>query len=90
MVEAYLEYQLQHGYIDHWLVAGPQAITVPDLDQFEGDDFKRQIARAYAEQHAAPDMKDPIEHDSLILGEATLSWRYVRCLDDHFVDLTET
>ena len=36
---AYLGYNLQNGYIHNWLVAGPQAIPVPDLDRFAGDDF---------------------------------------------------
>ena len=48
---SYLEYQLQNGYIHTWLVAGPQAIFVPDLDRFEGEDFKLQIARHYHEPH---------------------------------------
>ena len=84
---SYLEYQLQNGYIDNWLVAGPQAIPVADLERFEGEDFKLQIARAYGEL-------DPgragvaVARDSFTIGGDSLTWRYVRCRDDHFVDLT--
>ena len=43
----YLEYPLQAGYIHNWLVAGPQAVYVHDLERFEGNDYKLQIARHY-------------------------------------------
>jgi hypothetical protein len=84
---SYLEYQLQNGYIDNWLVAGPQAIFVPDLDRFEGEDFKLQIARHYYEREQGL-AQLPAERDTFAVGDTTLAWRYVRCRDDHFVDLT--
>src|SRR5437867_3762170 len=84
---SYLEYQLQNGYIDTWLVAGPQAIYVPDLDRFEGEDFKLQIVRHYHERDSGL-VQPPVERDTLTVGDTTLAWRYVRCRDDHFVDLT--
>ena len=84
---AYLEYQLQNGYIHNWLVAGPQAIVVPDLDRFDGEDFKLQIARHYAERDPGF-TQVPAERDTFTVGDTTLAWRDVRCLDDHFVDLT--
>ncbi len=84
---SYLEYQLQNGYIHNWLVAGPQATPVADLDRFEGADFKLQIARHYYEPKPGL-AQPPAERDSFSSGDTTLTWRYVRCLDDHFVDLT--
>jgi hypothetical protein len=87
MMLKHIEYQLQSGYIHNWLVAGPQATFVPDLDRFDGEDFKLQIARHYGEQD--PDFtRTPAERDTVAVGDTTLTWRYVRCLDDHFVDLT--
>ena len=47
MSVSYLEYQLQNGYIHNWLVAGPHAAPVTDLDHFAGDEYKLLIARHY-------------------------------------------
>ena len=45
----YARYEFADGYIHNWLVAGPQAIPVPDLERFQGQDWKLQIARHYYE-----------------------------------------
>src|SRR5689334_16534194 len=87
MSVSHLEYQLNNGYIDNWLVAGPQAIFVPDLERFAEPNPKLQIARHYHERE--PDIaQTPAERDTFAAGDATLTWRYARCRDDHFVDLT--
>ena len=82
-----LEYQLEKGYIHNWLVAGPYTISVPDLDRFQGEDYRLQIARHYhrgiSEVHQAP-----VERGSFQIRDTELTWRYYRCLDDHFVDLS--
>ena len=82
-----LEYQLQNGYIHNWLVAGPQAICVQDLHRFDGADFKLQIAHDYLEREVALPQA-PVERDTFTAGGTDLTWRYIRCVDDHFVDLT--
>ncbi|MFL5804044.1 MAG: hypothetical protein ACJ8CR_20155 [Roseiflexaceae bacterium] len=87
MLLAHLEYQLQNGYIHNWLVAGPHATFVPDLDRFEGQDFKLQIARHYHQPDSGI-AQPPAERDTFAVGDTTLTWRYIRCRDDHFVDLT--
>ena len=69
----YLEYRLQNGYIHNWLVAGPQAIFVADLDRFEGDDFKLQIARHYHDPEPGL-AQTPAERDTFSAGDATLTW----------------
>jgi hypothetical protein len=84
---AELEYHLHNGYVDNWLVAGPQATFVPDLERFEGPDFKLRIARHYYERDSGI-AQTPAERDTFAAGDATLTWRYARCRDDHFVDLT--
>ena len=43
---ASIERQLDGGYFRDWLVAGPVAVPVPDLEQYPGKDFKTQIANA--------------------------------------------
>jgi hypothetical protein len=87
MPVSHLEYELHSGYIDNWLVAGPQAIFVPDLERFEGPDFKLQIARHYHERDSGI-AQTPAERDTFAAGDTTLIWRYARCRDDHFVDIT--
>src|SRR6266508_6603553 len=87
MSVSYLEYQLENGYIHNWIVAGPQAIFIPDLERFEGEDFKLQIARQYHERDSGL-AQPPVERATFGMGDTTLAWRYVRCRDDHFVDLT--
>ncbi len=47
MPKYYAEYDLANGYIHHWLVAGPQARSVENLAQFQGEDWKLQVARHY-------------------------------------------
>lgn len=87
MPVSHLEYQLQQGYIANWLVAGPLARPVANLERFEGEEFRLKIARHYYEPGsgiAAP----PVERESFAVGDTTLTWRYVRCDEDHFVDLT--
>jgi hypothetical protein len=81
-----LEYSLVDGYIHNWLVAGPQAVPVADLASL-GQDFKPEVARRY--YTVEPGVTDvPLERGSLDLGDETFPWTYVRCLDDHLVDLS--
>jgi hypothetical protein len=87
MPTSYLEYQLENGYIHNWLVAGPQATYVPDLERFKGPDAKLRIARHYYERDSGI-AQAPAERDTFAAGDTTLTWRYARCGDDHFVDLT--
>ena len=87
MAVSHLDYQLNNGYIDHWLVAGPQAIAVADLERFSGEDLKLQIARHYAE-HEPASIGAPVERDTFTLGGDDAGLALRRCLDDHFVDLT--
>src|SRR5262245_19374855 len=87
MSVSHLEYQLDNGYIHNWIVAGPQAIFVADLDRFGGEDFKLAIARHYHEREPGL-VQPPVERATFGVGDTTLAWHYVRCRDDHFVDLT--
>jgi hypothetical protein len=83
----HLEYPLQDRYIHNWLVAGPQAILVDDLERFQGPDFKLQIARHYYKS-ISDIFQPPVERDSFQVGDTELTWSYYRCQDDHFVDLS--
>jgi hypothetical protein len=83
----YAGYDLHSGYIHNWLVAGPQAIPVPDLERFTRDDLKQQIARHHHQVDSGI-TQPPLERATFTMGDTELRWNYVRCRDDHFVDLT--
>ena len=89
----YARYELQNGYIHNWLVAGPQA-TPPDLERYQGQDWKLQIARHYYEAESGV-TEAPVQDEAFLPEgppqggtDAALKWRYTRCDDDHFVDCT--
>jgi len=89
MTVSYLNYAIENGYIHNWLVAGPQAILVADLDRYTGTDYKLQIARHYYErERGAGIVETPAETQPVAVGDFNGKWEYVRCKDDHFVDLS--
>lgn len=82
----YLEYPLQNGFVNNWLVAGPlvRAVSI-GTSGAEGGDPKNQIVRELDDP--APGFAEmPIERDVLQVGGSSLTWRYERCAEDHFVD----
>jgi hypothetical protein len=87
MTFSYLEYELHDGYIHNWLVAGPQAIAIPDPDHYTGGEPERKLQ--IVQHFYTPEsfiQKTPVDRESFAIDDTTLTWRYVRCLDDHFVD----
>ncbi|MBL7200967.1 MAG: hypothetical protein ISS56_12540, partial [Anaerolineae bacterium] len=87
MAVSYLEYRLHRGYIHDWLAAGPQATPVADLDRFAGPDLKTEIARG-SHRRLSEINQPPVELGSFQVDDAELTWRYHKCLDDHYVDLS--
>jgi hypothetical protein len=89
---ASIERQLDGGYFRDWLVAGPIAVPVPDLEQYPGEDFKTQIAKAYytpsAEISMPPAEEAPLDVDSGEGETADLKWQAVHTGDDRFVDVS--
>ncbi len=83
----YVGYDLQDGYVHNWLVAGPQAIPILNPDRLEGRNLKVQTARRFSEPNSGVTQL-PMEEAALAVGDAGLTWKYVRCLDDHLVDLS--
>ena len=86
MARSYLEYPLEKGYIHNWLVAGPQAVHVADLEQYTGADYKLKIAQAYYPGAQSEINETPAEWADVKAGEFEGTWQYVRCRTDHFVD----
>ena len=82
-----LEYPLVNGYIHNWIVAGPQAVEVKDLQRFTGPDWKMQVARHYYQAEVG--LEDtPVEYTKVKVGDFEGEWNYVRTKVDHFVDLS--
>jgi len=75
-----LSYGLQAGYVHNWLVAGPNAAPVASQDELQI--VRSQCARERG-MHPAPSEGARFEFDG-----TKLRWEYVRCQDDHFIDLT--
>ncbi|MBI5032921.1 MAG: hypothetical protein HZB51_20565 [Chloroflexi bacterium] len=87
MAVSYARYEIENGFIHNWIVAGPQAIPVLDLDRYQGDDWKLQIAKHYYDVNSCL-TQPPVETESFELGDTKLEWNYFRCDDDHFVECT--
>jgi len=87
MTISYLDYALENGYVHNWLVAGPQATRVDDLERYTGADHKMQITQHYYERESCI-AQMPAETETLRIGDFEADWEYVRCRDDHFVDLS--
>lgn len=83
-----LDYCTNSGYIDHWLVAGPRVLEVPDLERFYGYDFRVRIARHYAAP-ALDIAQTPVEGATFEADGQPLIWQYYACGEDHFVDLSD-
>jgi hypothetical protein len=76
MTVSYLDYAVENGYIHNWLVAGPHAILVADLDRYTGADYKLQIARYYYERGAGI-VETPAETQPIAIGDFNGKWEYV-------------
>ncbi|MEZ4661110.1 MAG: hypothetical protein R2911_26470 [Caldilineaceae bacterium] len=87
-------YPLANGFIHNWLVAGPLAQSVEQLERFNGEGavLKTNIAQHYHRTEAGvADL--PVELEKVTVtgtgGETPeLTWRAYICNDDHFVDLS--
>ena len=89
---SYVDYDLQDGFIHHWLVAGPQTVPVHDLERFAGEDLRQRIAHHYYEEDSGisspPVERGPLSEGTFRLGDYEGAWACVRCREDHLVDHT--
>ncbi len=89
MTAAFLEYKLQDGFINNWVVAGPLTSPVQGLDLAtkSGPADKKEMYRQ--RYHPELDIEGEIadQYDATIEGKV-IPWRYVRCKQDHYVDLS--
>lgn len=83
----YLEYFMEQGFIHNWLVAGPHATPVHDLERYQGPDLRMQVAKSY-HKRLSEVLEPPAENGTVQVGDDEATWRYYRCLDDHLIDLS--
>ncbi len=85
----HVNYNLEHGYIHNWLVAGPQRIPF-DVDNFQGEDLRKQIAQYFFESRSGinqtPVERGPLTKGFFQVGDYKGSWDYQTCREDHQVD----
>ncbi len=93
MPVSYVPFDLQMGYIHHWLVAGPQAIEAQPLELLGNAASKVRVAQYYYEQESGirqlPVEPGPLPESTFTVGGREAQWAYVACAEDHFVDLTD-
>ncbi len=84
-----IHYNLEHGFIHNWLVAGPQAIAI-EYGQFKREDILPQIAQHFYEPNSGitetPVERGPLTEGLFKIGDYTGSWEYLGCREDHFVE----
>lgn len=80
MAVSYLDYRVAGGYVHNWLVAGPHPVAAPI-----GSEAHETLCPSNLFP-AGPPSEGPVEHAPLNVGDTSLTWRYVRCLEDHLVD----
>lgn len=81
-----LEYQLQNGFIQNWLVAGPLVTPIADPKQFGGSvPQKLDLIRKMAGEGTGIS-ETPADQDEFLSGSETFTWNYTRSREDHFVE----
>ena len=92
---SYITYELQNGYIHHWLVAGPQTLTIDNPETFFNLDAKLRLAQHHHTEDSGvtrqPVEPGPLEEAEFTVGgytdgDYTARWEYAKCTEDHFVD----
>lgn len=90
MAITFLRYPLENGFVNHWLLLGPEAVRVDNLERYTGSDYKLQIAQVfYQPEHEVQPVEPGFIAAENAVGQAgsySGTWQYVHCRDDHFVD----
>lgn len=92
MPVSYVPYDLQAGYIHHWLVGGPQAIAVQKPESVAYEAFKAQTSQGFYEETSGIDRlpvePGPLDESTFTIDDYEGLWTFTHCAADHFVDLT--
>ncbi len=85
-----LKFHLKDGFVQNWLVAGPEAVQVSKLSSFPKDELELSILKQFYTPESGVTEK-PIDVGPLTKIDdkaGPLSWHYYRCSEDHFVDFS--
>jgi hypothetical protein len=85
MSSEFLNYQLRHGYVDHWLAAGPYLIPAADPASPDDGQAAQPVATAHAAQTMEPALA-PCEGAKYQVGQTALVWKTISCDEDHVLD----
>jgi hypothetical protein len=89
MQTKFVHFNVENGYLDHWLLAGPQKFWVEE-DKFTPETSLEQIASQYEDPELGiedlPVERGPLTSGKFIKGDYTGSWEYYACGEDHRVD----
>jgi hypothetical protein len=89
---SYVRYALANGFVDNWLVAGPQVIPLAGFEPSAGQDRRREIAGSCYEKDSGisemPVERGPLTAGTFRVGDYEGSWSYHHCREDHLVDHT--
>ncbi len=92
MAVGYVLFGLTDGFIDHWLVAGPQVIRLPEHSCPADPSSRQAIARRYYQPEplvsGLPVERGPLSEGVLRVGDYEGAWSYLRCREDHLIDHT--
>ena len=89
MTVSLLEYNLDEGFINNWLVAGAQIIPIADINQFAGDgDGRKSLITQHFYTSDVGFSDEPIDRGNFTVDGVELQWYYRCCNDDHFVDVS--
>jgi hypothetical protein len=85
----YVHIALKNGYLENWLVAGPQKFVVNDESLADGKQ-PEAIAQLYADPNLSidetPVERGPVSAGLFRIGDFSGSWDYLACDEDHRVD----
>lgn len=85
----YVHYNLEHGYVHNWLVAGPQEIPI-HLEQYKVENIQQQVERQFYKPASGitqtPVERGPLDKGLFQVDDYSGSWNYIACREDHLVD----
>jgi hypothetical protein len=87
-----LNFHLKDGFVQNWLVAGPESAQVSNLASFPKDEFELSICKHFYTPESGVTEK-PVDVGPLTkIGDkpGPFSWHYYRCAEDHFIDFSTT
>ena len=90
MTISFLQYPLVNGFIQNWLVAGPQVLPAKVTEGIAKENFHRQLAQKFykleIEITEQPVVRGKLSEGIFEIEGYQGSWEYYGCLEDHLVN----